>query len=450
MICSNCGNPVDGSRKFCQVCGYPVKQVAEDSVDTGLFSGTPASYNAITDMNAYHNEENTINKLSYPQPATPAESNNDIGFEEKPKKNIAKKLITPIVALVLVVAIVFGAWSAFLAFNPEIKIARAIEKTLFNTKSFAFEVSADGTEVVSGYVAFGKTTFVSDFAVELYNGLNVVCDDGQLLFPVSRDGYYAVDMPEVFAELTESLDDVITQVVGGNSDEVVEMLENRYGVTTTPEQVAEWAETLIKNKTINEKVIEEIWNTVGVPLVASEFDLDEKDVPNYKDIKSIISGALTKGIKGDAFKVTDTSSSGGVKYYECEILLPELAKGMLEYALDCKKLEAILDVEFDGYSWREQLEDYLEMFENEDYPEYLDEEIEFTIGLKNGYIVAAEYEDIEIEISDINKKHDAKDDYEEASENVYQKRDIGLDDLLTMIFGVGRKASKEEMTEYYY
>ena len=277
-----------------------------------------------------------------------------------------------------------------------------------------------------------------------------MCDDGQLLFPVGREGYYAVDMPGVFSELTEGLDDIITQFVGGNSEELVAMLENRFGVTTTPEQVAEWAETLIKNKTINEDVIEDIWNTVGIPVAAKKFDLDEKDIPNYKDAKSIISGAFTKGIKGDAFKVKDTSSSGGVKYYECEIVPAELMKGMIKYALDCKKLEAILEIEINGYTLKDQLETYLEVLEDEEYPEYLDEEIEFTVGLKGGYIAAVEYENLEIEISDINKKHDAKDDYDDAAEKAYRKEDLGLDDLMTMIFGSRRKAPSVEATTYYY
>lgn len=450
MICSNCGNPVDGSRKFCQVCGYPVKQPAEDRADTGLFAGTPASYNNVADLSAEQGDDYSINKPSYPQPATPTECNNDVGYEEKPKKKMFKKILIPVVALVLAAVIALSGWGIFLAVNPEVKIARAIEKTLFNTKSFSFEATLGDTEVASGYVAFGKTTFTSDFAVELYNGLNVVCDDGQLLFPVGREGYYAVDMPGVFSELTEGLDDIITQFVGGNSEELVAMLENRFGVTTTPEQVAEWAETLIKNKTINEDVIEDIWNTVGIPVAAKEFDLDEKDIPNYKDAKSIISGAFTKGIKGDAFKVKDTSSSGGVKYYECEIVPAELMKGMIKYALDCKKLEAILEIEIDGYTLKDQLETYLEVLEDEEYPEYLDEEIEFTVGLKGGYIAAVEYENLEIEISDINKKYDAKDDYDDAAEKVYRKEDLGLDDLMTMIFGSRRKAPSVEANTYYY
>lgn len=447
MICSNCGSAVDGSKKYCHVCGYPVQPSSEVDLDATMAAPGPDYANL--NNGEFSGGDFGVNGMpARPQPATPAEHSNFTGFEEKPKKKGLKKLLIPVVAIVLVAAIALGAWGIFLATNPEVKIARAIEKTLFKTKSFSFEISADGYDIAEGYVAFGKTTFTSDFCVEAED-MKIVCDDGQLLVPYGGvQNYAAFDLPELFAELTEGLDDVLSDLAGADSEAFAEELEKQFGVEVTPDQVAEWAETLIKNKTINENVIEEIWNTVGIPVASKYLEVDKEDIPDYDDIKSIIAGALTKGIKGDAFKVADTSKKSGVKYYECEVIPAELMKGVIEYALECKKLEAILEVEIDsdGTTLKENLEKTLEMLEDGDYPERLDEEVEFTVGIKDGYLVAVEYDELEVKIADINKKHDAKDDHADVEDDAADVEEFALDELIEEMVG-GRKYAYED--DYY-
>lgn len=446
MICSNCGSVVDGTKKYCHVCGYPVQQPAEADVDaTAMAAPSDGMDYAAPDVNNSEFTEGgyaVSSAPAYAQPATTSGPSYYAGFEEKPKKNNIPKILIPIVAVLLVVIIAFGGWGIFLAVNPQVKVAKAVEKTLFKTKSFSFELSADGYDVAEGYVAFGKTTFTSDFFVEIED-MGLVCDDGQLLVPYSGNEYIAIDLPEVFAGLTENLDDVLSDFVGGDAEEVSEMLEDEFGVEVTPEKVTEWAETIIKNKTINEKVIEEIWNTVAIPVAAKYLDLDEKDIPDYDDIRSIIAGALTKGINGDAFKVEDTSKKDGVKYYECEVDLYELAKGMLEYALDCKKLEGILEAEQGGETLREFLEDTLDDIDEDYFP---DDPVEFTVGIKNGYLVAVEFDDLEVKISEINKNHDAKEDYAEVEDDADSVIEFDFDTLKDEFLG----GKKEEIVDDYY
>lgn len=462
MICSNCGSSVDSSKKYCHICGYPVQQTAEVDLDATMASSGGLDY-ANHDVNngEFFGGDFGVNGApARPQPATPAEHSDFTGFEEKPKKKGLKKLLIPVVAIVLVFAIALGAWGVFLAVNPEIKIARAVEKTLFKSKSFSFEISADGYDIAEGYVAFGKTTFTSDFLVGL-DGMEIICDDGQLLVPYSEGEYLSLDLPEVFADLTEDLDNVLSELAGGDSEALAEKIENQFGVEVTPDKVAEWAETIIKNKTINEKVIEEIWNTVAVPAAAKYLELEAEDIPDYDDVKSIVSGALTKGVNGDAFKVADTSRKNGVKYYECEIIPSEVMKGVCEYALECKKLEAILAYELnsDGTTLKEAIEEALELLKNEEYPEYLDEEIEFTVGIKDGYLVAVEYDELEVKITDINKKHDAKNDYAEAEDNANGVEELDFEKLKDTLIGSRKDVYYDEAyyddgyyygDEYYY
>ncbi len=427
MICSNCGSSVDGSKKFCQVCGYSVKPVADDGLDTGVFSGTPASSNSTALVNAYQGDDYSINKPSYPQPATPAEHNDDIGFEEKPKKRLPKKLLVPVAALFLAVTMAFGAWGVYLEANPTIKLANALKKTLFDSKSFAFEISYDGDELADGYVAFGKTTFTSDFVVDIF-GKTLTCDDGQLLVPYGKREYVAVDMPEAFEEIAEELDDVIREITGDDSDEAVSYLKENYGVEVTPEQVAVWAESFIEDKTVNESVIEEIWNTVAVSVIASKLDIRGDDVPDYSALKGILAETVKKGISEEAFRIEEKYKEDSVKYFVCKVNVPELEKSVIEYTLGNKKLEAILDASYEGSenTVRENLELQLKELENSE-----DKEVEMVLGIKDGFLTYVKYGDmLEIKLTDINKNHTADEDYEQVRNEAYLIEELEFDEII--------------------
>lgn len=443
MICSNCGNTVDGTKKFCHVCGYPVQQPADENYDSPTeFAEIPGNQNA----------------SAVAQPAMADygyQNSSEALFDKQPKKKNLKMILIPVIAIVLVVAIALGGWGIFLAANPQVRIARALEKTLFSAKSFAVEVSYDGETLGEGYVSFGKTTFTSDFYVEI-EGEKMVCNDGMLLMPMGDGTYVSADLPAAFADLKENLDEIIGMFTSGESADVIaDELNERFDTDISPEKVLEWAENLIKNKKINEDVIKEIYDSVLVPAVSAEFDLDEGAVPNYKKLKKIISNAFIKGFKGDALKVKDTERKSGIKYYEVEVNTAELAKGMIEYALDCKDLEGVLDIEFDGATVREFLEDMLEevtdFMDSDDYdPD--DQTIEFKVGIKGGYLVAVEYEDFEVTLKEVNKKHDAKKDYEEVEDDADEVIDYdNVEDFMDQMGGLKEPdyGYYEDYDDYY-
>lgn len=424
MVCSNCGSSFEKSKKFCPDCGYSAKPSAEDRLDSGEFSGAPVS---TAMMRAESDDDYALAAFSYRQPATPAEHNDDIGFEEKPKnkKNMMIKMLAPAVALTLVVSILVAAWNIFLAVNPQVRIAKALEKTLFASKGITFELTVNGEETVAGNLVFGKNTFESDLFAEGADGERIICDNGRLFIGLDG-GCYTVDMPEICAELAKDLE----EIENGNVTEIVETLEEKYGVEVTPKQVADWAENLIKNKTLNEKVIKEIWNTVAVPVIATYFDVDNKDVPKYTDVKNIISGALKKGIGGEAFKLVDTQKKNGIKYYNCEVVPSEIMQGMLAYVLDCKKLQPILDAQMpDGTVLRDAVENKLETIESGKYDGDIYEKVEVTFGIKGGCLVLLKAGDTEFKITEADKKYDAQADYEKYSDAAQDVKEFSLDAL---------------------
>ena len=448
MFCSNCGNTVDASKKFCHVCGFPIQKAADENYDSPTeFTENPGTQNA----NAASQSE-----AGYTQSAMADygyQNSSEALYDKQPKKKNLKKLLIPVIAIVLVAVIALGGWGIFLSANPEVRIAKAAEKTLFSTKSFAVEVSYDGETLGEGYVSFGKTTFTSDFFAEI-DGEKIVCDDGQLLMPLGDGSYISADLPAFFAELKEGLDELVSMVAGGGSaDEIAEEINDRFNTNISPEKVLEWAENLIKNNKINEDVVAEIYNTVLVPGLAAEFDIEEGDIPNYKKLKSIIGQAFVKGINGDALEVKDTKTKNGIKYYEVEVNPIELAKGLGEFALECKDLEAILEVEVGGVTAREALEEFVEeatdYIEDDDY-DPKEETYEFTVGIKNGYLVAVEFEDFEVKLTEINKKHDAKNDYEDVDGDADEVIEIeDLEQLASELMG-GYNSSYDDYYDDYY
>ncbi len=434
MICSNCGSSVDGSKKFCQVCGYAVKQITDDGLDQGVFSGTSASGNAALKTNADQPDDLIINKPSYPQPATPAEHNDDIGFEEKPKRNLHKKILIPVVALILAATMAFGAWGIYVGVNPEIKIAKALNKTLFDSKSYAFEFEYKGKELAEGYVSYGKTTFGSDFVVDA-GFIEITCDNGRLLVPYGLREYVAVDMPEFFEEFTENLNEVIFELSGKDAEETAAYLETTYGIEVTSEQLAKWAETIVSNRTVNEKVVEELWNTVGVPVAATKLEIEESDVPDYGEFKGILADIMKNAINDKAFRIEDKYKEDGVKYYVCKINPHELEKCVIEYALTSKKLEAVLGAKADPddeKTIRETLESRLKALENGD--DSYREDVEMILSIKDGYLTSVKYGDVfEIKLTDINKNHDAKEDYDRVRKKAYLIEELEFDEVIDEI-----------------
>lgn len=427
MICSNCGSNVDGSKKFCHVCGYPVQQPADENYDSPTeFAELPGNQN--------------IN-VGYTQSAMADygyQNSSEALYDKQPKKKNFKKLLIPVIAVVLVVAIALGGWGIFLAANPQVRIARAVEKTLFSAKSFALELSYDGEKFGEGYVSFGKTTFTSDFYAE-FQDMQIVCDDGQLLMPIGSS-YISADLPSLFAELKEDIDEIAAMIAGSESADVIaEEINERYSTDITPEKVLEWAENLIKNNKINEDVISEIYDTVLIPAISAEFDISEDDIPNYKNLKKILGKAFIKGFNDEALKVTDTERKNGIKYYDVEINIIELEKDMAEYALECKDLESLLEIELGGETVREALEAFVEEaadYTDSDEYDPDDSTVEFRIGIKSGYLVAVEYEGYEATLTEINKKHDAKNDYEELEGEANEVVELdSLEQLLGGFFG---------------
>ncbi len=428
MNCLNCGAPVDPTKKFCQVCGYPVEAAPAYNGDApSEFADVPFSQNPAP---AY------TQAPEFGQPAAPAYNQQSAPAAKAPKKfNLGKNALIPIVAVILVIVLALSSSAIYTASKPQIKIASALEKTLFSAESFNLEVEIEGETLGEGYVAFGKTTFTSDFYADVgMAGVEVVCNDGNLVVNFGGN-CVEVSLPDAFATVQSELDEIISTFNSDlSAEEIVEMAKEEYGVEITPEQVMDWAENLVKNKKLNEDVIKDIYNEVGVYVIAKELEIDVKEVPTYKEVKKIITGAVTKGINGDGFEVTDKNSKDGVKYYNITLHPGELYISMVEYILDCKQLEGVFESEM-GEEAREDFENNLEELKEakeDDEEEFLENtgELDVTIGIDGGYLVYFEIEDrIAITLSEINKKHDAEEDYNSVVDDAEAHTKVDLDNI---------------------
>lgn len=426
MNCLNCGNPVDPSKKFCPVCGYPVQAAPANN------GNAPTEF---ADAPVYQNPAYS-QAPGYSQPAAPVYNQQAAPntAAKAPKKfNLGKNILIPVVAVILVIVLALSGSAIYMAAKPQVKIASAVEKTLFSAESFNVEVEIEGETIGEGYVAFGETTFTSDFYADVaFEGFKVVCNDGNLVVDFGGQ-CLEVSLPDAFATIQSELDDIISAINSeASADELVDMVNDEYGVEITPEQVMDWAENLIKNEKINEDVVKDIYNTVGIPFIATELEIEEKEVPTYKEARKILTGAVTKGINSDGFEVTDTKTKDGVKYYDVTLHMGELYISMIEYILDCKQLEGIFESDM-GKDARDELEETLEEVKEakEDGDEEFEEqEAEFIIGIDGGYLVYFEIEDmIAVTLSEVNENQDAEEDYNSIIDDAEEHSKVDVENF---------------------
>lgn len=483
MFCKKCGAELSGG-KFCPRCGSPIVEQPDmygDGETTLLVAG----------MNNYQDEptqlESQLDRTVaardfYPQgapaaggyeqpflnqPAAPLDKKAAKKAEKaakkaaKPPKSAGKKFLSA-VAIILAVIIVLGSTAAgVIAFTPKFKLLLAVQNTLFNTKSFDFNVEliSDGyidysemdsdasgyrdyynEAIVAGAVKFGETTadtefyfsyennydsegyesyysddysYDDDYNYNYFNSVYGACSGGEAIIgylsgedDLADEGEFFAGNIKTLAEYGEQNVDKIIKAFGADASAARTDIKETTSVDI--ETLISWAKTVISNEKINENVIEEAFNSVFCYVFSNEF---KADMFEYKECKKYIADFLMNGLNEEAAQITATRIEDGMAKYDIVLDFYEIAVCLRQYIDENEEIRELLDdIDKDIYRSLKKVsrDDFDDEYRNFD----------FTLGTKGMRIVHLsktveeendyrEYSnDISVNLTNINKASD--------------------------------------------
>ncbi len=432
MFCPNCGQDC-GDVAFCANCGAQVaeSQAAPETTDTS--SGFA------------------------PENFTP---------EAPGGKKFSKKLIAiPVIAILLVVAIVLGSVAVGFANSPQAKIANGINKLLFQTESFDFDAeyvyeykssSSDYYGYSEGYsrtmkitatgaLAWGKDLASSSYFADVttsedYSGgdnyttdFSVVSSKGEtLIYSEELPAGISFNTPNAYEYAKANLEDVADELLYEDLDDIEDALDDEFGLNI--ETITGWIEDIVSGNKINEKVLAEVYDDYARTMVEENLDIDAKDIPDYSTLKKVITKFVAKGISEEAFEVKDKFKEDGITKYDVKIKFDVLAEDLYNYIKECKELEDLLDTD----EGEEFMEEFEEAIDNEYYE---DEELEFIAGISKGCLAYFEYTQeenwdgteyktvVKVTLSNFNKNANFSGKYNEVLEKLDDDEWFKIEDL---------------------
>ncbi len=390
-------------------------------------------------------------QLIQPQNTQPASGfAADIQAPVAPKAKNPIKILIPIIAIVVVIGIIIASISIVgSAGTPQAKVAGGAEKLLFDAKSFNFDVeisnkrtrngeyydeysgemvngtrTTETTYTINGGIAWGDDLASSSYFANInmaqddedYN-INVASNKGESLvwFDELEDEGLAFNTPAVYTYAKDNLDDIF-DLAEFDQDDFEDELDDYYNLDI--ETIKYWIENIVSNGKINEKLLEEIYNDYCRNMIDDNTDIDADVIPDYATSKKVITNFFKKGLSKEAIVVNEKFKEDGIQKYDISVNAEIVASDLYTYLSECKELEAFLDTD-EGDDFMDSLEDLAD----DDYLE--DMELDFIIGVSNGYLsyfeytVEEEYETssyettIKVTLSNFNGNIDAASHYDE-------------------------------------
>lgn len=413
MYCKNCGAPVD-DMQFCVMCGTKVEPLT-------LKTQQPPTFNppAQPGVNSFPTA-----------PMAPWRPQNQSAGN---KKTWWKKVLI-CVSVFLVIEMIASLFLTPILFDPKIKIMRAIEKTFFEANSFTF-YQYYRKESPYGYIgiedsisfAFGDTLADTSmcYDIETSEGdINIASYNGDLVLIIESGGFTvgagaAVnDIYKEFVDDPEKLEDyeVIFDYFGVDQDDFFYVFSN-----------------IVSDRKLNEDGLSVLFDNFIREAFASYVGAYPDDFPDYNTLKNFITKFMETGVSDDTFKIEKSSRKASTTYYDVTIDFSMLIEDFLEFCDDSAYAESFVSTDLG-----ERMVDGFE--ENED--EFRGEELEFEVGISNGYLTELNYYsdaiDLEIVISDINtaetkikeRYDELRDEYENADESEYINDEDELEEIL--------------------
>lgn len=396
MICKRCDEEFT-SGKFCPKCGAPVTEPNGFEEETKLSGETVFSEN--TTVAAFENstaifEDGTSTaegELDYDQKVAAPHLKNDVTEDSstetsdkaatnkssKKPMSIKKRVLVAVSSILAFLIVLSSAAVAVVAFTPKYKFILALQNTLFNTKSFDFEMKSEYLSV-EGAVEFGETAEDTEcyFVSESTGGSNFVT-------------IYASKNESEFIIGTVSGNDGVAsdgKFAGGKNEVLFEEMSGNEGV--------------IANKKISEKSLEEAYQELEK--MFAKLPNTEINLPEYEELKDILYGIFSKGIKDKAIEIKTTGIENGMTKYDVTVDLGELIESILDFSKENEQLGDFLDSRF--FSKNQTFRDMLESASEIDF-----EKIEFTLGTKGMRFVHISTDDFELNMTNVNEEKDIKD-----------------------------------------
>lgn len=356
MFCKFCGNQMPDGSEFCPNCGK--------------------SFVVTTTNPPVQTQAPSVEYTQAPvQPVVAADAPVDGKKGKKakapkdPNKKSKKKIFIPIIALVLVAAIVTGVLLIFQ--NPAVKVFSAAKKTIFESSEMKITI-IEHSDSEWYEEEFGITENMDDtIEIELFFGDNIESSEGSIKteskylnteyeeYYDSYYGYYMTDYDNPiysveeyeysysykngkFYEDGEKMDESLSDVA--NMGE--EWLKEEFDVDI---DILDAANMIIKGK-IDEDGLAEVFNTIVVPnleKVLNENMETQIDLPEFEGILGNVEDFLKKAYKDDVLKLEKTKSKNKGTTYEYDINMEKLAKCFLEYVQDEKELAEYLQYAVD-------------------------------------------------------------------------------------------------------
>lgn len=288
-----------------------------------------------------------------------------------PKKVNIKKLIVPVVAAVLVIAIILG-FALSGKSKPQLAF-EALKKTVFESSALEASLTAKDKELYSAEVAFGEGVEDSSFDIQM-NGMVFSLSDGRIKINGREYG---------------KVDDLI-ETAERNAD-----LE-AYGIELNFFEVLD---TLINGK-IDEKEFELFYNNQFVPnaekTIKERYDM-VVELPDYETTMKVVDRFLKKGITKEALTVEKTDSQEKGKTYNFVLNTEKMTACIGEFAKKDKETRKVLE---DVVAGSDDPNLTVEKFVDtvvEDYSGY-DDQITGQLTISSGRITRVYFNEEEVEI----------------------------------------------------
>lgn len=288
-----------------------------------------------------------------------------------PKKVNIKKLIVPVVAAVLVIAIILG-FALSGKSKPQLAF-EALKKTVFESSALEASLTAKDKELYSAEVAFGEGVEDSSFDIQM-NGMVFSLSDGRIKINGREYG---------------KVDDLI-ETAERNAD-----LE-AYGIELNFFEVLD---TLINGK-IDEKEFELFYNNQFVPnaekTIKERYDM-VVELPDYETTMKVVDRFLKKGITKEALTVEKTDSQEKGKTYNFVLNTEQMTACIGEFAKKDKETRKVLE---DVVAGSDDPNLTVEKFVDtvvEDYSGY-DDQITGQLTISSGRITRVYFNEEEVEI----------------------------------------------------
>ncbi|MBO5421684.1 MAG: hypothetical protein J6L62_04400 [Clostridia bacterium] len=289
-----------------------------------------------------------------------------------PKKVNIKKLIVPVVAAVIAIAIILGLALSGKS-KPQLAF-EALKKTVFESSALEASLTAKDKELYSAEVAFGEGVEDSSFDIEM-NGMVFSLSDGRIKINGREYG---------------KVDDLI-ETAERNAD-----LE-AYGIELNFFEVLD---TLINGK-IDEKEFELFYNNQFVPnaekTIKERYDM-VVELPDYETTMKVVDRFLKKGITKEALTVEKTDSQEKGKTYNFVLNTEQMTACIGEFAKKDKETRKVLE---DVVAGSDDPNLTVEKFVDtvvEDYSGY-DDQITGQLTISSGRITRVYFNEEEVEIS---------------------------------------------------